>query len=462
MQLRTFPEAVSFLNSRVPRKANFPVQGVAGWRRAKEFMQQLGNPQNTLRVIHIAGTSGKGSTAYLISKILCAQGLKVGLHLSPHLLDIRERIQYCNIPITKKEFVRTLQRALPAIARMQKSKWGMPTYFEILAGMAFLFFQQRRVDYAVVETGLGGRYDGTNVITRRDKLAVLTSIGLDHTKILGTSLTAIAAEKAAIIPSRGTAITIQQRSHVNALLSRIAAEKKARLLVVRRRSTWRLQEVSLRGTRFSFQDGGQNISCTTSLLGAHQAENSALALKAIFFLSKRDGFSLSIPRIRVALAHAHFPGRLELRWRGTTPILLDVAHNPQKMRALAASLKLLFPGRTFTVLLAVKANKHYSAMLDALTPIARQFFLTSFSSSQDLAHSSVPLQKLAAALAKRGQMRKRVLPSPRLALRAALASAGTSPILITGSIYFIGELYRDILAASSKHPPKHLQYKSNE
>ncbi len=132
------------------------------------------------------------------------------------------------------------------------------------------------------------------------------------------------------------------------------------------------------------------------------------------------------------------------------------------MRALAASLKLLFPGRAFTILIAVKANKRYPAMLDALVPIARQFFLTSFSSSQDLAHSSVPPQQLGAALARRGVAQSRVVADPRRALRGALASTRTSPILITGSIYFIGGIYREILGASSKQPSKHLQYKGNE
>lgn len=193
MSINNFKQAEEFLASHIPKTTSTIFPGEVGLNRAKDFLHLLGDPQEKLKIIHVAGTSGKGSTCYLISSLLESQGFKVGLHQSPHLTDVTERFQINNQNISKEDFVDYLNKIIPAIEKIKHI-----TYFEILVGLAFYIFNDKKVDYAVMETGLGGWYDGTNVVSRPDKLSVITKIGLDHTAILGETIEKIALQKAMI------------------------------------------------------------------------------------------------------------------------------------------------------------------------------------------------------------------------------------------------------------------------
>jgi len=188
MIIQSFKQAEELLSQHIPKTSTQTFPGKLGLNRAKYFLKLLGNPQEKLKIIHIAGTSGKGSTCYLISSLLTSQGFKVGLHQSPHLTDVTERFQIDGKIISQKEFVFYLNKVIPVINMVGKTFHGSLTYFEILVGLAYLIFYEKKIDYAVIETGLGGKYDGTNVVARPDKLSVLTKIGLDHTNILGKTI----------------------------------------------------------------------------------------------------------------------------------------------------------------------------------------------------------------------------------------------------------------------------------
>ncbi len=199
---KNYSQILSYLYGFIPDRYSLKFSGQAGIERTKYLLQLLDNPQEKIKVIHIAGTSGKGSTAYLISKLLQHHGFKVGLQVSPHLIDIRERFQINNQLIPEELFVRTFQEIKPTIEKAKNSHWGKLTFFEILVSFAFYFFWKNKVDYAVMETGLGGLYDGTNVVENKNKLVVLTKIGLDHQWILGSTYEKIASQKAGIIKKK--------------------------------------------------------------------------------------------------------------------------------------------------------------------------------------------------------------------------------------------------------------------
>ncbi|HEX7542763.1 MAG TPA: bifunctional folylpolyglutamate synthase/dihydrofolate synthase, partial [Patescibacteria group bacterium] len=169
-KIKNFHQAEKYLNLHIPKGFEQTFSGELGLKRAKYFLHLLGDPQEKLKIIHVAGTSGKGSTCYLISSLLAGQGFKVGLHQSPHLTDVAERFQINNQIISKEEFIFYLNKIIPTINIVGKTFHGLPTYFEILVGLAYLIFYEKKVDYAVMETGLGGWYDGTNIVSRSDKL----------------------------------------------------------------------------------------------------------------------------------------------------------------------------------------------------------------------------------------------------------------------------------------------------
>ncbi|EKE14049.1 MAG: multifunctional folylpolyglutamate synthase/dihydrofolate synthase, partial [uncultured bacterium] len=236
MFIKNFTHAEAFLSLHIPKTSAQTFPGETGLNRAKNFLRRLGNPQEKLKIIHVAGTSGKGSTCYLISSLLSAHGFKVGLHQSPHLTDVTERFQINNKNISKDDFVVYLNKIIPIINHRDEACLVSTslTYFEILVGMAFYIFNEKKVDYAVIETGLGGKYDGTNVVSRSDKLAVLTKIGLDHVAILGKTLPEITLQKAMIINKNSQAISINQDPKAEEVIREIAEEKKAKLFFIGR------------------------------------------------------------------------------------------------------------------------------------------------------------------------------------------------------------------------------------
>lgn len=392
-------------------------------------------------MIHIAGTSGKGSTAYLTSILLRALSFKVGLHVSPHFVDIRERFQINNRLIKKSRFREYINKLLPAIEKMKKTKYGAPTYFEILTAMAYYIFWDEKVDYAVVETGIGGFHDATNTISKTDKFVILTRIGLDHTAILGKTLDKIAFQKAMIIQKNNMTCSIFQRPIIRKVIEKIADQKKAQLFYVNKQSSFFNLKVSMDGTCFDFRFNDFVYKrLFLSLRGFHQTENASVALASIILLSKRDGFNISEEKIRKALVHAHFEGRMEILKIKEKSIIIDGAHNPQKISMLVKNLVHLLPNQKFTFVIAFKNDKDFITMIKWIIPLAHKIIITSFfTDKQDWIHFSQAPENVMNICKKLRFNNCFMVPLSKEAFNEAIK--GTNHIVVTGSLYLLSDLY---------------------
>ncbi len=418
LQIKTFVQAEAYLNLHIRRGSVQIFQGEFGLERERYFLGLLGSPQNQLKVTHIAGTAGKGSTCYLISTLLSAHGFKTGLHLSPHLTDVRERFQINNKIISKKEFIFYLNKIIPFIEEVKKSKYGDLSYFELLAGLAFHIFKEKKVDYAIVETGLGGWYDATNIVDRIDKVAVLTKIGFDHMEILGSTLGKIAFQKAMIINENSQSISIDQSDEAKKVITKVAKEKHAEMNFVDK------QEIKL------------------ALIGEYQKENASLALKTVELLAKRDHFKLSKKKVGDVFKKAHFIGRFDVKKINGKTVVLDGAHNQPKMKAFTGALKIQYPKKKFHFLIAFKKGKDYSQMLKYIVPLASKITITSFfSDNQDLIHLSERPNTIVSNLNKMDFKNYQIFNQPKDAFESVLKKSQTI-IVITGSLYLLGEIYK--------------------
>ena len=439
MKIKTFSEAQSFLYRQIPQGEKNTFPGQLGLDRAKLLLRLIGDPQEKIKVIHIAGTSGKGSTACLASQILTDLGFKTGLTLSPHLKDIRERVQINNQLISKEKFVLYLNQLLGAIEKMASSPYGSPTYFEILIGLAFYSFCQEKVNYAVIETGLGGWFDGTNVVKNPQKVVILTRIGLDHTQVLGKTIGEIALQKAKIIQPDNTVFALKQKPAANKIFEKIARKEKAKLFFVEKGVRFKNIKPTPEKTIFNFFWPPYNFkNLALGLLGAHQAENCSLALAAISFLSQRDNFSFDEKKIRQTLKKASFPGRLEILKINGRIIILDGAHNPQKIAALAKNLKNFFPNQKFDFLIAFKKKKDFAKALPKITPLAQKIYLTRFfQGHQDWLALSEGPGKIKKVLKKLKFDNFEIASDPQ----KVIDKKTRQPLVITGSLYLLSEIY---------------------
>ncbi len=408
--------------------------GKLGLERTKHLLGLINNPQDRVKIIHIAGTSGKGSTCYLISRVLSSLGFKVGLHLSPHLQDIRERTQINNKLISKQKFVEYLNQIA--------SYLGSCTYFEILTALAFYTFWKEKVDYAVIETGLGGLYDATNTVNSRDKLVILTRIGKDHTHILGDTLTKIALQKAEIIQKDNSVIALFQKPQINQRYEEISKKRSAKLYYIRKGVNFKNVEIDISKTIFDFTFKDTSFSnIHLGLLGKHQAENCSLALAAVLLLSNKDNFEFNKQKIKYVLKSAYFPGRLDLFNINDRVIILDGAHNPQKISTLTKSLIKMFSGQKLNFLLAFKRDKDSLNLLKNIVRLANHITITSFFiKNQDLFHLSKETKEIEKDLKKLNFRNFKIVENPKQAFKYALEN-GKNPLVITGSLYLISEIY---------------------
>lgn len=436
--ITSYPDALAYITAHTPDPSRV-FEDQKGLDRMAYLLQLLGNPQDNLKSIHIAGTSGKGSTAYITSAILSAHGFRVGLHVSPHLHDIRERMMLNTRYISEERFVRLLGSVIPVIDRTERSRYGKPTYFEILVAMAFTLFAEEAVDYAVLETGLGGTYDGTNTIHRNDKVAIITKIGLDHTEILGHSLPEIAKHKAGIIGPGNTVITLPQAPDVRAVLEHRTGAVHGTLVCVGSES---ISNISVTAENISFDFSFNDLQVpgiTLPTPAIYQTENASLALATIYSLSSRDGFALDERTIRTALTTMAIPGRMEVRRNGKSSVILDGAHNPQKIRALADSLRQAYPGRKFRVLLAVKNDKNFTEMLELLKPLTSSLTVTGFAVGEDLLRRSAPAMVVREAAERQGFKSVLEGSDPVESLHSLIKSG--EDVLVTGSLYLLSTIY---------------------
>ena len=382
--------------------------------RLDPVLDRLGHPEKSFACVHVAGTNGKGSTSAMIDAALRAGGHRTGLYTSPHLVSFRERIRTNGEPISREAVVRHAATVLDA----DDDRGAGLTFFEIVTLAAFLELREREVEIAVIEVGLGGRLDVTNVV--HGDVAVITSIAIDHAAFLGDTLAEIAFEKVGILEPGAVLVTGALPDEAMEVVESRAADLGARHLAFGR-------DFGEMSQMRSAQRGGE------AMAGLHQARNAAVAAAAVRALGPRFGVD---PRVRDrAIVSARWPGRLELtrRRRGDGPLVLDAAHNPEAARALAASLDEVAPSRPRVLVFAAMADKDWPAMLAALAP----------------AFDSVVFAPLPMSRAEDPHRFLEAVPGgvvaqdaeAALELAEALASAHGS-IVVSGSIFLLGHLYR--------------------
>ncbi len=335
-------------------------EGVMFLERTNRLLAGLGNPQNALKVLHVAGTSGKGSTVKIAASLLESHGLTVGMTVSPHLYNVTERVQINGISITEEDFCRSLERVAVVADEMEQEAIGTPSHFEITAALAFLVFADHGVDYAVIETGLGGRWDATNCITRPDKVGLITHIGFDHMHILGETLPEIAGEKAGIIQEGNHIFVTEQGEEILNVLRSAAHKKDATCHIV---STPENITYDESGTAGMISD----VQYSTSLIGEHQAANVALALTAVQYIAKRDGVKWDRYAARDALMKIQIPCRFSISQYRDKTVVCDGAHNPQKVQALIKTFANVFPEKNAHIIFAAKHKKDTNSMLESLS-----------------------------------------------------------------------------------------------
>ena len=412
-------EALKFIHSMDWRGAR------KGLERMEELMRRLGDPQNDLRFIHVAGTNGKGSVCAMLASILTASGFKTGLYTSPHLFRVNERMKIGCVEITDRELVELAEKVKEQADRMA----DRPTEFEILTAMAFLYFKEQRCDIVVLEVGLGGRLDATNII-QPPEAAVICGIGLDHTEVLGDTLEQIAAEKAAIIKPETSVILYRQSGEAEAVVRRRCQRCGVRLLVT---DPSKERQVSESLTR-QILDYRNRKNLRLSLLGTYQYRNAAVVLDTVDTLIGR-GYSIPESAVASGLAHAEWPGRFEVLCQ-TPLVLVDGAHNPNGVEELTQCLERYLPERRITFVMGVMADKDYREMIRLVEPYAEQFIAVAPRS--DRALSSTALAAEIGALSGRNvEDGGSVENGMALALRR---SGPDAVICAFGSLYQAGEV----------------------
>ncbi|MBN1563129.1 MAG: bifunctional folylpolyglutamate synthase/dihydrofolate synthase [Anaerolineae bacterium] len=418
----------SFINWEVERHVRYAPE-VMTMDRPRQVLAALGNPHENYPVIHVTGTKGKGSVGAMCASALRAAGLRTGLYSSPHLQDFRERFRINNLLISQDDFTALVNEMRPVIDTVPDITW-----FEITTALAFLYFAQQNVDAAVIEVGLGGRLDATNVVT--PVVSVITSLSYDHTHLLGDSLASIAREKGGIIKPGVPVVSAPQPAEALDVLTEIAAERNAPLTLVGRDCLFTLQSSTLARTEFLAGPAGQLAeSYCTKLTGEHQAINATVALAALDH-ARQAGVAITPEAIRAGFAEVDWPGRLEVVPYQPT-LVLDAAHNGASARRLRAALDELFPQRPLVLIFGASADKDVSGMFKELLPIVDHLIVTQ--AIHPRAFAPDELAALARQQAYPGSIDQ--IPVVDQALDRATELAGDKGMICTtGSLFIVGEM----------------------
>ena len=429
------------------------------------LLAALGNPQQTFPSVLIAGTNGKGSTAATLASILCATGLRTGLYTSPHLARPNERIRIDGVEISDDDFAEEFFRVRTAAQKLveQGKLAQLPSYFETLTAMAFLHFAEPAIEIAVLEVGMGGRLDATNIVD--PLLSIITDVSLDHMEWLGPTIPDITREKAGILRKGGTLITLPQHPDANQVLGEVAASlsvlgvsavpympaaARAGVDLVPARET-------VVNTPYSVEVLGQAIEIASPLRGAHQHRNVALAIAAAAELAISHGFPVTAKSIAEGIRNTRWPARLE-RLRLTDPAdrkpsdwILDVAHNPAGAWALRAGLRDLMPTQQFgTLIFSCLRDKPVVEMAHILFPLFDQVIFAPIHSAR-----ATPMRDLLMAASSTGTpafAASSITQAIDLAIDYARAHP-SSPIVASGSVYLVGDLRSRLITRGAQPLP---------
>jgi dihydrofolate synthase/folylpolyglutamate synthase len=392
--------------------------------QARELMQSLGSPQKNFKAIHIAGTSGKTSTAYYISSMLIQAGAKTGLSISPHVDNLTERIQVNGQPLKAGKFLVLLKRFMELL----KSKdIDAPGYFVLLYCFSIWALAELQVEYAVIETGMGGTFDATNVIDRSDKICIITDIGYDHVQLLGPTIRDIARHKAGIIHKGNSVFMYRQNPVINEEINR------------------RIVQVGAADIKF-INSKIVNIPRVAEKLPLFQRRNWYLALKAYTFIADRDQLADLSPQQQAVTVGIYIPGRMDITHIGRKTLIIDGAHNEQKLRILAASVREQFRSEAISLIFSINNHKqtdNLGAVIDLFSP--EKVILTAFNSDDYLRTKAADPAKLAASLQCNTKHHHEVvvINSYHKALAEALNSS-PDVIVISGSFFLISQIRQQL------------------
>jgi len=410
-----------------------------GLENITSLLDFVGNPHLKFKSIHIAGTNGKGSVAAMLESILCEAGYKTGLFTSPHLIDFRERVRVCGKKMEKRfilSFVKNIREEI------DKNNY---TFFEVNTALAFSYFAEKKVDIAVVETGLGGRLDSTNVIN--PEIAIITKISIDHSQQLGNTLPQIAWEKGGIINKGVPTLVVDQNKEVLDVFKTLCAEKKSQFITTKDVCKWNINKASLSGSVFSLSSDSKEFKdLKINLAGKHQVLNAVTSVCGCEQLRKK-GWNITDQAIRNGLSQIDWRGRLEIL-RKRPLLMIDVAHNPEGIGVLVDSLKKLIPEKNIIFLFGVVEGKDYPKMLKRLSDYAFFIVLTQPSYQKGLDVSLLEKEIRRIHRIKKQKASHLAVPKIEDAYKFALTKAGLKDaVCVTGSHFLVGELL------------EHLEYK---
>jgi dihydrofolate synthase/folylpolyglutamate synthase len=409
-----------------------------GLERIEKLCQFFGQPQLGYPTVHIAGTNGKGSTAAMLAAIAKAAGLRTGLYTSPHFVALNERIQIDGMPVSFAEIEEKLQSCRPLVESINA------TYFETLTAIAFAIFAQRGIEIAVIETGLGGRLDATNVV--QPQLTIITTIGLEHQRYLGRTLTQIASEKAGIIKNGVACVSgVRSKRALQPILQH-CRKQKAPFHDLDTQVKIKGVEVRANGLRFSAELFNFGITLTDvhcTLTGRHQARNAALAVLAAALL-RQQHFPINVDSVYSGLQTVHWPGRFQFL-AGQPDILVDVAHNAEGMRILTSNVAEIFPNRSLLVVMGLLEDKPVRPILRAWGKWQGKRHRLRFFFATPPTERARPASQLAQAARQMGFRAEAFDATSEAFLQARENSRAGDLLCVTGSHYLIGALMKDRL-----------------
>ena len=417
-------------------------------RNMEILAEAMGHPERRFPSVSIAGTNGKGSTSATLASILEATGYRTGLYTSPHLVKINERIQIDGEPISDPEFTEIYGRVIATGEQLVRAgKLAQPpSFFETMTAMAFEYFASARVDIAVLEVGMGGRLDATNIVT--PVVSVITDVSLDHQNYLGNTISEIAREKAGIIKENGVLVTLPQHPQANDVIGQVATERNARGVSATRYvpnvSPGAVKFDALRPiahqtgaffrSRYFLEVMNEAILIETPLIGRHQLRNVALAIATAEELNQH-GFSITPQQVATGVAQTRWPGRFQFiaRTHAHPDCILDVAHNPAGAWALRSALSENFDGRPITLVFGAMRDKAIPEMLQILAPIVNELVLTHADTPR--AANELDIKQMEPRLTADAIMTQNV---PEALAQATRITPDNGLVVITGSIYVVG------------------------
>ena len=405
-----------------------------GLDRIYALMEEMGNPQEKVKVIHVAGTNGKGSVCSMISSVLMNAGYKVGVYTSPHLEKYNERFRINGIDITDDDFVRNMEYTIKMCEKIKEKGIGQPTVFEVVTAAAFNYFAENKVDYLVLEVGMGGRCDATNVVSK-PLLSVIVSISMDHMDYLGNTLSALAYEKGGIIKENCPTLLYAKEKEVLDVIKGICAEKDSKLYTFKDENI-SVKNADINGTIFDVKTDDFDIkNVKIKLLGDYQFINGAEAALACAILEK-EGVKIDENAFKNGMEKASWSGRMEIVSKDPV-VILDGAHNIDGIHMLAQSLKKYFKNEKLTLLIGILGDKEYEKMVDTLMPLASKVVFTEPQSERKWHVDE--LSKLTDKYNVEIHTEKDIEKAFNM---AKSITAKDDALICCGSLYLIGALYK--------------------